>query len=97
MGMKFIILEMCKKAGVGDRIPLLVLAAFELALTLYLILYAYEALSVQHYCLGIAEKNMPGMFSKGGMISGMFLNGSEWLNRTYTIEEVIGGIKEKPP
>lgn len=110
MSIKFLIEEACKKSGIGPRWPLRIYALSELALTIWLVVYAASLLSVTSYCMAELKQHVPVLFNKS--LIGVpnetyrcwlpegcpdFLNSWQWLDRSYSIGEIVGGIKERPP
>jgi len=98
-GIKFIVREACKKTGVKTDWPLRFLSLAEFALTIYLIIYAFETLSVTGYCMAQLHEHMPFLFNKSDTRIGVgdYLHTWDWCKRTYSIGEIVDGIKERPP
>jgi hypothetical protein len=110
MGVKFLIKEACRAAKIGHKWPLRVCRVSEIVLTVYLVAYAASMLSVTGWCMAELRQHVPVLFNNS--LIGVpnetyrcwlpegchdFLDSWQWLNRSYSIGEIVGGIKERPP
>jgi hypothetical protein len=96
VSLKFLVTEAGKKARLSPWWFLLFLSISELALTLYLVFYAVSLLSVTGYCMNQLHVRMPELFNASlvTIVSyDIYLHSYDWTARTYTLQEIVSGIK----